>query len=529
MKHLTLSFLILCFSFIQNYASASITRHFLKLPIEDSSSQKSANGVIHVQFAGKSVFNSVLKTKTRDLGRFQYLVFSADSEVEGIFFNEIAQKKEASFFTTSDWVMVRRYLSAFEFQDFLAHKGDSLLIDFDQSKPITVKYSNFNYTPLDFAVEKHLNQKEANAYLITGKSDDIRLVATKYFYDDPQIIKTHSTRTAREKAIYIETLENQMATDLISPMDLINNKAQEFLDSLNRQRLISKEVYDFYQDKYANLLFKIQLMSGKMDSLSSAKKLNEKFNKTHFNDYYLNACVQNYERRYFASKAKWEAVNQFNFRDSRESFRLVMNSSLLSHEVKEQMLFLGLSNVDYFFRDEIDKYLQLFTAFAKNKSLIEKAQEKYQQDIIANNKSSNLHLESLTKQQTSIEDILRSKKGKILFIDFWASWCGPCIEEMKYSKQLSQTYKDRNLEVVFFSTDDSFQKWAKASERLTLDQYANNFKILNFGNSKFNQEHKFKSIPRYMIVGKNGQIINNNAPRPSDPRLQTVLDKLLQQ
>ncbi|MDI9871002.1 TlpA family protein disulfide reductase [Flectobacillus roseus] len=529
MKHFTLSFLISCFSFIQNYASTPIARNFSKPSIEDSSSQKSANGIIHVQFTGKPVFNSVLKTKTRDLGRLQYLVFSADSEVEGIFFNEIAQKKEASFFTASDWVMVRRYLSAFEFQDFLAHKGDSLLIDFDQSKPITVKYSNFNYTPLDFTVEKHLNQKETEAYLITGKSDDIRMVAMKYFYDDPQIIKTHSTRTAREKVIYIETLENQMATDLITPMNLINNKAQEFLDSLNRHRLISKEVYAFYQDKYANLLFKIQLMSGKMDSLSSAKKLNEKFTKTHFNDYYLNACVQNYERRYFASKAKWETVNQFNFRDSRESFRLVMNSSLLSHEVKEQMLFLGLSNVDYFFRTEINKHLHLFTAFAKNKSLIEKAQEKYQEDIIANNKSSNLHLESLTKQQTSIEDILRSKKGKILFIDFWASWCGPCIEEMKYSKQLSQTYKDRNLEVVFFSTDDSFQKWAKASERLALDQYANNFKILNFGNSKFNQQHKFKSIPRYMIVGKDGQIINNNAPRPSDPRLQTVLDKLLQQ
>jgi hypothetical protein len=58
---------------------------------------KSPNGIIHVQFTGKPVFNSVLKTKTRDSGRLQYLVFSADSEVEGIFFNEIAQKRKQVF------------------------------------------------------------------------------------------------------------------------------------------------------------------------------------------------------------------------------------------------------------------------------------------------------------------------------------------------------------------------------------------------------------------------------------------------
>jgi hypothetical protein len=97
MKHLTLSFLISCFSFIQNYASTPIARNFSKPSIEDSSSQKSPNGIIHVQFTGKPVFNSVLKTKTRDSGRLQYLVFSADSEVEGIFFNEIAQKRKQVF------------------------------------------------------------------------------------------------------------------------------------------------------------------------------------------------------------------------------------------------------------------------------------------------------------------------------------------------------------------------------------------------------------------------------------------------
>ncbi|MEA5259751.1 TlpA disulfide reductase family protein [Arcicella aquatica] len=494
--------------------------------LEDSTKNIS-KGVVHIQFIDKPVFNSSLKTKTMESGRFEYLLFSDELELERIYFKEIAEKKAMTFYTTSNWVMIRRYFSVFEFQDYLVHKGDSLIMSFDRNKPIMRKYSDYNYKPLDFTVEDSINKKFDRAYLTTGMADDTRRVTFKYFYDNPKLVTQHRARTAHDKALFIETLENQMGKDLIPSMKVLHDNIQQFLDSLNSNRCISKEIHTFYQQKYDNLLFKLKVMSGDIDSTSAANELNERFRKQSFHDEYLNQCIYNFEKKYFASKSKWNVIDAYNFRDPKESFLLIMNSSLLSLEVKEQMLFLGLSNIDYFFRNEIDKYLNLFTAFASNKSLVKKAQGKYQKDIIANARPSNLHLETLNKQQTSIEDLLQNKKGKVLYIDFWASWCGPCIEEMKYSKQLLQTYKDSNLEVTFFSTDDNFQKWAKASERLELNQIPNNFKILNFGESKFIQEHKFKSIPRYMIVGKDGKIINDNAPRPSDPKTRQLLDELL--
>ena len=524
MKHPILSFLTVSLLLIYSNVSACIE---IKNITKDSTKNIS-KGVVHIQFTGKPEFNSNLMTKTKmQIGRFEYLVVCDDLELERISFGDIATKKSVTFSTSSNWVMIRRYLSFFEFQDFLVHKGDSLVISFDRKKPVVVKHSNYSYTAQDFIVEDKLNQKFTGAYLTTGMANDTRNTAFKYFYDDPKEPVKQNARKGYEKGLYLETLENKMGQTLIPSMKILNDNTQHFLDSLNRNKLISKEIYAFYQQKYDNLLFKLKVMSEEIDSTSAANELNERYKKQLVYDEYWNQCISNFEKKYFTSKVKWEVVKQFNFRDPRASFLLVLNSSLLSHEVKEQMLFLGLGNIDYFFRDEIDKYLHLFTAFASNKNLAQEAQKKYQKDIIANASPSNLHLETLNKQQTSIEDFLQKKKGKVLYIDFWASWCGPCIEEMKYSKQLLQTYKDSNLEVTFFSTDDNFQKWAKASERLDLTEIPNNFKILNFGESKFIQEHQFKSIPRYMIIDKDGQIINDNAPRPSDPKIRQLLDELL--
>ena len=84
-----------------------------------------------------------------------------------------------------------------------------------------------------------------------------------------------------------------------------------------------------------------------------------------------------------------------------------------------------------------------------------------------------------------------------------------------------------NIEVLFLSLDDNYQKWNKESERLEINNIENSFKILNPENSKFIKEHKLNAIPRYMIIDKEGKIINSNAPRPSDPKISKVFDELL--
>jgi thiol-disulfide isomerase/thioredoxin len=69
----------------------------------------------------------------------------------------------------------------------------------------------------------------------------------------------------------------------------------------------------------------------------------------------------------------------------------------------------------------------------------------------------------ITLKDTSGKEIkLSSLKGKVVLIDFWASWCGPCRRANKHLKKLYDKYKDQGLEILSISVDDSKSAWKKA-------------------------------------------------------------------
>ncbi|GAB3172085.1 hypothetical protein GCM10027291_26260 [Telluribacter humicola] len=423
--------------------------------------------------------------------------------------------------------MVRRYLSFFEFQDFLVHKGDSLVMSFDPGKPVVVKHSTVTYAPQDLNVEALFNTKHPGTCLTAGMADNTRMAAFKHFFDDPKENERQLARKGYEKGLYLEELENKVGSELLASTKNIQSYSQQILDSLRNHEQVSEATYNFYQQKYSNLLLKLEIMSGSLDSAQAASELNSRFRKQRFQDEYFNQCLDNFEKKYITSRAKWTVANQFHLRDPRESFTKATNSSLLCPAVKDQMLFTSLNKIDLYFPDEIDTYLKRFVGLVKDSTLVRQAQAKYQKDELLSRKPSNLHLLTYNREQITIEELLASKKGKVVFLDFWASWCAPCIEEMPHSKSLLHDYEKKGLEVVFLSMDDTYMKWSKASERLEVNLAMNSFKVLKPETSKFLQEHKLKSIPRYMVIGKDGKVINADAPRPGDPRVRQVLDRAL--
>lgn len=118
-------------------------------------------------------------------------------------------------------------------------------------------------------------------------------------------------------------------------------------------------------------------------------------------------------------------------------------------------------------------------------------------------------------------------RGKVVLIDVWATWCGPCKAEIPYLKKLEEEMKGTNLQIVSISVDEAKDKakWAK----MIKDENLGGLQLFASGWGDLAQYYKIKGIPRFMIFDKEGKIVTTDSPRPSNPELKTLLNKILQQ
>ncbi|SOE19586.1 Thioredoxin-like [Spirosomataceae bacterium TFI 002] len=116
------------------------------------------------------------------------------------------------------------------------------------------------------------------------------------------------------------------------------------------------------------------------------------------------------------------------------------------------------------------------------------------------------------------------KNNKLTYVDFWASWCKPCIEEFRHKNELASLFKGKGVGFVFLSIDQDYDKWKSSSLRLLKGE--NSFFEMN-SDSTLSKQLAVKEIPRYVIFDQSGNPIVQTALRPSDPKLKVQLNELL--
>ena len=152
-------------------------------------------------------------------------------------------------------------------------------------------------------------------------------------------------------------------------------------------------------------------------------------------------------------------------------------------------------------------------------------QQKYNESKITKDLVGHAYIPFSCKAQSSetfnLSDIIGQRK--LILLDFWASWCGPCIKEMPVLVELYKKYKDKGLEIISISTDNDELQWKKAIEKhnMTWLQLINGKEK----NSNAKEMYGVQYIPYTVLIDSNGKIINTNL-RGKDliQQIQNILD-----
>ena len=116
----------------------------------------------------------------------------------------------------------------------------------------------------------------------------------------------------------------------------------------------------------------------------------------------------------------------------------------------------------------------------------------------------------------SFEEVLDRFQGKKLYIDIWASWCGPCKDEFKHKEKLMKLLEENGYELLYISIDDDkrAREWEEMIHGIGLEGYhirageeLNRDLFEVYGSQRL-------SIPWYMTVNEKGEITDRHAPRP---------------
>jgi len=150
--------------------------------------------------------------------------------------------------------------------------------------------------------------------------------------------------------------------------------------------------------------------------------------------------------------------------------------------------------------------------------------EKYQhlEGMLEGNPAPEITLPDVNGKIVSINEF----RGKFVYFDFWATWCGPCVKEIPSLKIIEKEYRGKNIQFVSISYDKpgDLEKW----KRYVVENSLTGIQLIadQETHDRLNKIFNIDLIPRFILIDPQGNIVNANAPRPSSPKLKELFGKM---
>lgn len=206
--------------------------------------------------------------------------------------------------------------------------------------------------------------------------------------------------------------------------------------------------------------------------------------------------------------ADMDDINEANLDSTFESIQMRLSEFYDSNKGIDTMIINGMKN-------DLEPMLNSYKGYFGQKIALKK-------EFPEGAPSPTFDYENFQGGKTSLKDL----KGKYVYLDIWATWCGPCIMEIPALKNLEAQYNDKNIEFVSISIDQ--QKDYETWKKMIVEKELGGIQLFadNNWNSEFVKNYKINGIPRFILIDPNGNVVSPDAPRPSDPKLVELFDEL---
>jgi thiol-disulfide isomerase/thioredoxin len=283
------------------------------------------------------------------------------------------------------------------------------------------------------------------------------------------------------------------------------------------QSVSINDLYEYYHDLLnpinRKLMFPRNTPSNYLDEIKTVK----------FNDAYLSSN----QYMMFAF-----AFIDYSVPDNNLLKRTNFILGNFNNKTKEALL---MTSLKIFINFEMNEYIKIKENKKEIKELIQKTEmnisdtyykEEFQKYKVIINSTYSKIAENITQIslieksgiRTFFSDILKNNSKKLIYVDVWASWCGPCIEQMTYLKKYEEKIQE-STNIISISVDTDSEKWKNAMKKYNLER--NQYLMPNESAKEFNRSLNIDGIPRYILINNDGDIISWNAPSPK------YIDKLL--
>lgn len=190
-------------------------------------------------------------------------------------------------------------------------------------------------------------------------------------------------------------------------------------------------------------------------------------------------------------------------------------------EVREIIMHhIAASYIDNFGVKDINELENLYNTYVKDSSLVSSFTKKYERWDLSQpgKRSPGFRAQDIDGKVYTLADF----RGKYVYIDMWATWCGPCKQEVPYLKQLEEEFKDAQIVFLGLSVDKDKSAW----EKMVKEGGLSGTQLYLGTGSSFQEAYRIEAIPRFILLDKEGVIISNDMSRPSEEKTAVALRNL---